>query len=79
MAASHDGQFSLRIKLRDEARFANFHEGRNSAVVTRIQSWLAEPGPEPLLVCGDSGVGKSHLLNAACVLPLKNRGGTPFT
>lgn len=67
MAVSHDAQFSLRIKLRDEARFANFHEGRNGAVVTRIQSWLATPGPEPMLVCGDSGVGKSHLLNAACL------------
>ena len=73
MAVSHDGQFSLRIKLRDEARFANFHEGRNSAVVARIQSWLETESPEPMLVCGDSGVGKSHLLNAAC-LAFEERG-----
>lgn len=67
MVVSHDGQFSLRIKLRDEARFANFHEGRNGAVVSRIQSWLELENPEPMLLCGDSGVGKSHLLNAACL------------
>ena len=67
MAVSHDGQFSLRLKLRDEARFANFHEGRNGAVVARLQAWLERESPEPVLVCGDAGAGKSHLLNAACL------------
>lgn len=67
MAVSHSGQFSLRIKLRDEARFINFHEGRNAAVVARLREWLAASRPGPLLICGDCGVGKSHLLNAACL------------
>lgn len=67
MVVSHGGQFPLRIRLRDEARFVNFHAGRNAAVVARLREWLATSPAGPLLLCGDAGAGKSHLLNAACL------------
>jgi len=67
MSVSHAGQMSLRLKLRDEAGFENFLEARNAQAVARIREWLEAPAPEPLLICGDAGSGKSHLLNAACL------------
>lgn len=67
MVVSHGGQFPLRIRLRDEARFVNFQAGRNAAVVARLREWLATSSAGPLLLCGDAGAGKSHLLNAACL------------
>ena len=74
MGASLSRQMPLRLKLRDEAGFDNFLEGRSGSTVARIKQWLATPAVQPLLICGDSGTGKSHLLNAACL----ERGATGY-
>ncbi len=60
-------QYPLRIRLRDEAGFDNFHGGANEAVAARLQAWVTDPESGSLLICGASGAGKSHLLNAVCL------------
>lgn len=75
MNGDRSAQMSLRLKLRDEASFGNFHLGRNALAVDRLRRWLVTAAPEPLVVCGESGSGKSHLLNAAC-LAVKAEGGS---
>ena len=60
-------QYPLRIRLRDEAGFSNFHAGPNEAVAGRLHAWVTAPGSGSLLLCGAPGAGKSHLLNAVCL------------
>ncbi len=60
-------QLSLRVRLRDEATFENFHGARNAAAAARVRALVREPGPAGAVICGDQGVGKSHLLHAACL------------
>lgn len=57
-------QLPLAVKLRDDATFSNFHGDHNAAVLARLQSALAARQPV-ILLAGDTGSGKSHLLQAA--------------
>ncbi|MBB5322782.1 DnaA regulatory inactivator Hda [Marinobacter oulmenensis] len=60
-------QMALGVKLRDDARFDNFHGNRNQDAAERLASVCAEPGGLPVVVvCGDADTGKSHLLQAVC-------------
>ncbi|NWN90852.1 DnaA regulatory inactivator Hda [Marinobacter adhaerens] len=60
-------QLVLGVRLRDDARFDNFHGARNQEAALRLSSVLDEPAGLPVVVvCGDSDTGKSHLLQAAC-------------
>ena len=60
-------QMVLGVKLRDDARFDNFHGDRNEAVARRLEALCLNPHDLPIVViCGDSDTGKSHLLQAAC-------------
>ncbi len=60
-------QLILGVKLRDDARFDNFHGNRNAAAAARLRSLSAEPEGIPVIVlCGASDTGKSHLLQAVC-------------
>ncbi|NWN81386.1 MAG: DnaA regulatory inactivator Hda [Halomonas sp.] len=59
-------QLPLGVGLRDDATFVNFHPGPNATLVGRLIQQL-EPGGEPFLyLWGAPGVGRSHLLQAAC-------------
>ncbi len=60
-------QLSLRVRLRDEATFENFQGERNAAAAARVKAFVGQPGPAGTVICGDQGVGKSHLLHAACL------------
>lgn len=74
MAAAGQGeQLPLRVKLRDEATFDNFHGERNRLAVDRLRNCISAAEVPALILCGDHGVGKTHLLNAAC-LDLELRG-----
>ncbi|MGE0081110.1 MAG: DnaA regulatory inactivator Hda [Thiohalomonadaceae bacterium] len=54
-------QLALRLVLPDSATFANFHAGGNGALLHALGS------DEPFIyLWGSAGVGKSHLLQAAC-------------
>nr|WP_238942454.1 DnaA regulatory inactivator Hda [Marinobacter sediminum] len=60
-------QLPLGIKLRDDARFGNFHGDRNADSAARLKAVCSQPRGIPVVViCGDSDTGKSHLLQAAC-------------
>lgn len=60
-------QMVLGVKLRDDARFDNFHGDRNRSVADRLKTVCREPAGLPVVViCGDSDTGKSHLLQAMC-------------
>jgi len=62
-------QLILGVKLRDDARFDNFHGDRNAEAAARLKSACEQAGAVPVIVvCGDADTGKSHLLQAACHL-----------
>ncbi|ERS90586.1 MULTISPECIES: DnaA regulatory inactivator Hda [unclassified Halomonas] len=59
-------QLPLGVGLRDDATFVNFYPGPNASLVGRLAEQL-EPQGEPFLyLWGAPGVGRSHLLQAAC-------------
>ncbi|WP_341581670.1 DnaA regulatory inactivator Hda [Marinobacter metalliresistant] len=60
-------QLVLGVKLRDDARFDNFHGDRNTDAAKRLEAVCHRPARVPVVVlCGDSDTGKSHLLQAVC-------------
>lgn len=62
-------QLVLGVKLRDDARFDNFHGDRNREAAQRLAAVCQQPDGVPVVtLCGDSDTGKSHLLQAACHL-----------
>jgi len=61
-------QLTLNIQLRDDATFENYFSGSNEPVVHNIKS-QTEPY---VFLFGDTGTGKSHLLQAACLQAGKN-------
>ncbi|MDC0663917.1 DnaA regulatory inactivator Hda [Marinobacter sp. SS21] len=66
-AALSGPQLTLGVKLRDDARFDNFHGDRNAASANRLQQACHDSRDLPVVVlCGDADTGKSHLLQAAC-------------
>lgn len=66
-------QLVLGVKLRDDARFDNFHGDRNAEAAARLKSACEQAGVVPVIVvCGDADTGKSHLLQAACHLAEQN-------
>lgn len=60
-------QLVLGVKLRDDARFDNFHGDRNMEAARRLRAACAPSSGLPVVVVvGASDTGKSHLLQAAC-------------
>ena len=63
-------QLPLGVRLRDDATFANFYPGANAAAlgyVERLCSPAASWSDELMYLWGKPGVGRSHLLQAACL------------
>lgn len=61
------GQLALGVKLRDDARFGNFHGDRNADAANRLRAATGQGNATPsIVVCGDQDTGKSHLLQAVC-------------
>lgn len=65
-------QLALNLRLRDASSFENYFVARNREAVERLQQVArgpsgASPVPAPWLVLwGEPGTGKTHLLEAAC-------------
>jgi DnaA family protein len=60
-------QLSLNIRLRDTATFDNFYIGQNQLVLAYLDAWLASTaGYLRAYLFGQTGTGRSHLLQAAC-------------
>lgn len=58
-------QLPLPVRLQDTALFATFHAGPNAEVVAYLEGMGAETAPVAW-IWGPPGVGKTHLLQAAC-------------
>ncbi len=61
-------QMPLKIGLRDEACFETFVTEKESLALAcnALQNALVHPNGSAFYLYGDSGVGKTHLLQAAC-------------
>lgn len=60
-------QLPLEIALRDTARFENyFTHAQDQAALFSLQECVKPAGLETLYLWGGAGVGKTHLLQAAC-------------
>ncbi|WFF43163.1 DnaA regulatory inactivator Hda [Salinicola endophyticus] len=59
-------QLPLGVGLRDDATFANYFPGDNAPLVAHLASQRESAGEPFLYLWGGSGVGCSHLLQAAC-------------
>lgn len=69
-------QLTLGVRLRDDARFDNFHGDCNADAAMRLMQLCDNATELPVVVvCGDADTGKSHLLQAACHR-LEARGGS---
>ncbi|MFF7708198.1 DnaA regulatory inactivator Hda [Pseudomonas sp. NPDC007930] len=63
-------QLPLGVRLRDDATFANYYPGANAAALGYVERLCeAEAGWTESLIYlwGKQGVGRSHLLQAACL------------
>ena len=59
-------QLPLGLALRDSARFASFYSGPNAEPVAALQATAQGQGESFLYICAAAGMGKTHLLQAAC-------------
>ena len=59
-------QLPLGIGLLDSACFGSFYPGPNAEVVDSLKHCAGGAGERFIYVCGDHGLGKSHLLQSAC-------------
>jgi DnaA family protein len=63
------GQLALGVKLRDDARFDNFHGERNADAAKRLRTAVEQCHSfQSIVICGDKDTGKSHLLQGVCHL-----------
>jgi DnaA family protein len=79
-------QLSLGLALKESARFASYFPGQNQEAVTSLRLSAEGTGDTLVYLAGASGLGKTHLLQAACqqaadagrtavYLPLRNLPG----
>ncbi|KTC91697.1 DnaA regulatory inactivator Hda [Fluoribacter dumoffii] len=59
-------QLALAIKLNDEATLADFNWGENKLLQQQINSMLTNKEERLLYLWGNTGSGKTHLLQACC-------------
>jgi len=70
-------QVPVQFEFQTNLAFASFFVGNNAEVVAQLQA-LAGSGPDQqIFIWGDSGCGKSHLLQACCQ-QAKAQGKDPF-
>jgi DnaA family protein len=59
-------QLPLGLALRDSARFDSFFPGQNREAVASLQAAARGTGESLIYIAAPAGLGKSHLLQAAC-------------
>jgi DnaA-homolog protein len=64
-------QLPLGVRVPDRARFASFLPGRNTQAVEHLKALAEGAAAGSAWICGPSGSGKSHLLQATCALASK--------
>ena len=70
-------QLPLSVRLRDTARLESFVPGRNREVYELVAAGAAGR-PSVLWIWGRSGVGKTHLLQAACAAAAAQGGSATY-
>lgn len=60
-------QLPLGLSLRESARFDSYYPGDNLEALRALQSAVPGAGEPLVFLAGGPGVGKSHLLQAACL------------
>ena len=66
MSKCHSTQLTLNIRLDETATFTNFYSGNNQALLFALHEMINGGGESFLYCWGGEGVGRSHLLQAAC-------------
>lgn len=66
-------QLPLGVQLEVSCRFETFRVGHNRLAVEQLLTLARGPGRPVLWLCGPSGTGKTHLLQATCAR-LSDRG-----
>ena len=61
-------QLPLSVRLRDRASFESFLPGPNELALAQIKALTEQQRPGLVWLCGPEGSGKTHLLQALCVL-----------
>jgi len=61
-------QLPLNIRLRDDTSFATCYAGVNAIAIHSLQAMAKGEGEQQVVLWGGSGMGKTHLLQAACHL-----------
>lgn len=59
-------QLPLQFEFRANQTFNDFFAGSNLEVITHLQNSSAGVGERQVFIWGESGLGKSHLLQACC-------------
>lgn len=59
-------QLTLGVGLKDEATFTNFFAGKNQQVISELKNSANGKGERVIYLCGASGEGCTHLLQACC-------------
>jgi len=59
-------QLPLGLALRDSARFDSFFPGQNREAVASLQAAARGAGESLIYIAAPAGLGKTHLLQAAC-------------
>jgi len=59
-------QLPLGLALRDSARFDSFFPGQNREAVASLQTAARGEGESLIYIAAPAGLGKTHLLQAAC-------------
>lgn len=62
------GQLPLPFEIPADQSFNNYYAGNNQAALESLQKCANGYGEEFILLCGSSGLGKTHLLQACCQL-----------
>jgi len=59
-------QLPLQFEFRANQTFNDFFAGSNLEIITHLQNSIKGEGEQQIFLWGDQGLGKSHLLQAAC-------------
>jgi DnaA family protein len=65
-AMNNNPQLPLGLALQDSARFDSYFPGLNKEAVQHLQQAASGKGEKLVYVAGARGMGKTHLLQAAC-------------
>ena len=78
-AANAAAQLPLRLGLARGRRFGDFEvTPDNAELVDAVRRIATDRASERVLIAGDSGTGKTHLLEAACAMASAGGGGVAF-